>query len=491
MRSFLIITLMIATFLQTGCSSRAKEEKPIVVAIQVEVPLTTQSEEARAIFLQARAQFDNIRFSEARELFSAAIEKDPEFATAHLYRAFTAVSTMDFQRHLQKAVALAPNVSEGERLFIEAQQANAQNDPIKQVELLEQLVEKFPNDTQAHLFLGFVYTARDEDDNAIAEYQKAIEIDSDFTPAYNALGYVYRGIGEYEQSEEAFKNYIRLIPDEANPHDSMADLYTKMGRHQDAIKHYQMALDLNSTFVISQRKIGDNLVFMNKYDDGRAAYRKTMEIETTPSGKIIDVLRVRNSYLYEGKYEEAIAESDKGLQMAVEAGLPNLEANIHSAKCLIYIEMRNPDKAEQSNVECMRVVTESDLSSATKENFAKTTLFNEARIAAKRQDFEVAMAKADEFKAKIEAGMDPKEIEDYHDFLGYIYSEKGEYAMAIEHLSQADQEEPYTLYLLAVAESEAGDEARGAELFEKVAHWNQSNLNYAFVRSEARAALSE
>ena len=490
MRSFLIFTLMIATFLQTGCSSRAKEEKPIV-AIQVEVPLTTQSDEARAIFLQARVQFDNLRFSEARELFSAAIEKDPEFATAHLYRAFTATSAMDFQHHLQQAVALAPNVSEGERLFIEAQQANAQNDPVKQVELLEQLVEKFPNDTQAHMGLGIAYFNRDEDKMAIAEFQKAVEIDSDFAPTYNMLGYAYREIGDYEQSEEAFQNYIRLIPDEANPHDSMADLYTKMGRHQDAISHYQKALELNTKFAFSQRKIGDNLVFMGQYDEGRSAYRKAAEIETSPSGKIIDVLRVGTSYLYEGKYEEALAESDKGLQMAVEAGLPNLEAGIHSAKCLIYIEMGNPDKAEQSNVECMRVVAESDLSLATKENFAKTTLFNEARIAAKRQDFEAAMAKADEFKAKIDAGLDPKEIEDYHDFLGYIYSEKGEYAMAIEHLSQADQEEPYTLYLLAVAESEAGDKARGAELFEKVAHWNQSSLNYAFVRSEAMAAVSE
>ena len=78
-----------------------------------------------------------------------------------------------------------------------------------------------------------------------------------------------------------------------------------------------------------------------------------------------------------------------------------------------------------------------------------------------------------------------------------------DYAKAIEHLKQADQENTYTLYLLAVAESEVGNELRAAELFRKVAHQNEvlvgppirRALNrafvYSFVRSKALAALSE
>jgi tetratricopeptide (TPR) repeat protein len=96
------------------------------------------------------------------------------------------------------------------------------------------------------------------------------------------------------------------------------------------------------------------------------------------------------------------------------------------------------------------------------------------------------MIKADEYKAKIDVGKNPKEMENHHALLGRIYFEKQDYAKVIEHLEQANQENPYTLYLLAVAESKTGDKAKADQLFQKVANWNEDSLNYAFVRSKAR-----
>lgn len=166
---------------------------PTIASAQGEIPLTTKSDEARKIFLQARQLFDNVRFDEAREFFSKAVEKDPDFALAHLYRAFTNTSDMDFQSHLQKAVALAPKVSEGERLMIESTQADAENNPVKALQLLEQLAQKYPNDKYAHQNLAFAYSGRDENDKAIAELERAVAIDKNFASAYNSLGYAYTG----------------------------------------------------------------------------------------------------------------------------------------------------------------------------------------------------------------------------------------------------------------------------------------------------------
>ena len=88
-------------------------------------------------------------------------------------------------------MALAPNASEGERLMIEAFQADEDNNQVKAIELCEQLVEKFPDDKRAYQFLGFWYSGQDEDDKAIAQYQKAIDLDENFATAYNDLGYAY------------------------------------------------------------------------------------------------------------------------------------------------------------------------------------------------------------------------------------------------------------------------------------------------------------
>jgi tetratricopeptide (TPR) repeat protein len=460
---------------------------PTIASAQGEFRLTTKSDEARKIFMDARQKSENIRTDEARDLFAKAVVKDPNFALAHLYRAFTAASAIDFQKHLEHAVTLAPKVSEGERLMIEATQAQADNNPVKAIQLWEQLAQKFPNDKRTHYFLGAAYYGRDEDDKAIAQFNKVIALDKDFAPVYNLVGYTYYQKGDYVKAEEAFKNYIRLVPGEANPHDSLADLYTKMGRYDEAITNYEKAVELNPKFAVSQRKIGDNLVFMDKFEEGREAYHKAMAMETTPSGKLADMTAIAGSYIYEGKHQQALAEGEKILEMAAKEGLPEWQAKTHSANCDIYIETGDFAKAEQSLMECRKVVTSSTLSPAIKENFTKGTLFDEALIAAKRKDFTKALTKADEYKAKIDVGKDPKQMENHHALLGRIYSEKADYAKVIEHLRQASQENPYTLYLLAVAESKAGDKVRAAELFKKAANWNEDSLNYAFVRSKARS----
>jgi tetratricopeptide (TPR) repeat protein len=131
---------------------------PPVAGAQEEIPITTKSDEARKIFLEGLALFDNVRWDEARELFAKAVEKDPDFATAYLYQVFVATSAMDRQNH------------------------------------------KF----------GF-----------------------------------------------------------------------------------------------SQRKVGDNLVFMGKYEEGREAYRKAMEMEVTPSGKLADMAAIGGSYIYDGESPRA------------------------------------------------------------------------------------------------------------------------------------------------------------------------------------------
>lgn len=502
LRTAVVLGAALLVVLQTGCAGPAAKAEPVTAAEPAEIPITTASEEARAVFLEGREIHEHLRIDEAREYYDKAIELDPDFALAYWARAMTAPSIKNSQEHLSRAMALAPKVSEGERLMIEANHALwLENNPPKALELREQLVGKYPSDKRAHNVLAPSYAGQDQFDKAIAEYEKAIDIDKDFAPPYNSLGYAYIQKGEYDNAEEAFKNYIRLIPEEANPYDSMADLYTRMGRHEEATEHYQKAAELNPLFAVSQRKIGLNLVYMGRYAEGRAAYDKALEMEPTPWDKVVNREMTAFSYLNEGNYQQALAELDMCVEMAAEADLPFRLALIHSGACRIHIETGNLDQAEQSLAAYRTVIQESDLSPSTKDGFARRALFQEAFVAAKRTDFEGALAKAEELKAKIAAGENPMEMEDHHKLLGLIYLEKGEPATAVEHLEQADQEDPHTVYLLAVAESESGDEAQAAELFNQVAQWNevlsQSSANlhralgYALVRAKALAAVGE
>ena len=51
-----------------------------------EISVTTVSEEAREAFIIGRQKKENIQWEAAEMLFNRAIELDPEFALAYLYR---------------------------------------------------------------------------------------------------------------------------------------------------------------------------------------------------------------------------------------------------------------------------------------------------------------------------------------------------------------------------------------------------------------------
>ena len=471
-------------------TTQSEEARTVFLGAQ-EIPITTQSEEARAVFLEAREMSEHLRTDEAREYFDKAIKLDPDFAQAYLYRSFDFLSDEDLKIHLNQAVALMDKVSEGEQLLIKQSKAyRLDNNLDVQFELRQQLAQKYPRDKRALNLLGIAYYGRDEDAMAIVQLNAAIALDKNYPSPYNQLGYVYREIGEYEKAEQAFKDYITLIPDEPNPFDYMADLYMKMGRFEEAIENYQKAVDLDPVFGVSQRKIGTSLVLLGRYVEGREACLKAIEMELTLWDQLADRDMIVRSYLYEGDYLKALEATKKLLEVGTKADLPTWIPYTHMMKCRILFETGDLDAAEQSLAEYHQSMETTNFTPATVDWFARTALVKEARIAAKRQDLETALAKAEKYKDLLDVRKDPNTGENYNGLLGMIHLDTGDHEKAIEHFSLSNQENPYTLYFHGVAQSKAGNDEKAQLLFAKAANWNEDSYNFAFIRAKALAAIS-
>jgi len=76
--------------------------------------------------------------------FDKAIQTDPNFAMAYLYRAQSGGGNIVYRQNLNKAVSLIGNVSEGEKLEIQYNQAYADGNDQKQKELFDKLLVSFP-----------------------------------------------------------------------------------------------------------------------------------------------------------------------------------------------------------------------------------------------------------------------------------------------------------------------------------------------------------
>ncbi len=471
-----VFLLALFVMLQLGCKTEVSDE----------VPITTKSNEAKEFFIEGRQSLEFGHVEEAEKLFDQAIEKDPDFALAWLFKSFVDAETGDFQADLDKAVSLAPNSSEGEQKLIAAAQAfYGENNRIKANAFYEELAALYPNDVRVHWYLGRSYNGRDMTDQAVASWEKGLAINEEFAPIYESLGYLYNFKEDYPKAEESFQTYLRLAPNEPNAHDCLADLYRKMGKFDNALEHYNKATAMDPGFEFSHYKAATTMFFMDKYEEGRQALQKLMEIRAEPSSKVYDMQGISRSYIYEGNYAKALETGDIIIQMGQELGLPETVSFAHIVKGVLRCELGDYEAAESCLQDGVDFLEESDLMAYYKNNQKAGAVFWKAWVAKERQDFEGALSLAEEYKAMLEEIGNPAIMKNHTWLLASIALAQGDHAKALEHFNKEEIDWVFMMYYHGLAKEEAGDMEGAAELYKKVANWNMDGIWYAFVRQKA------
>ena len=122
-----------------------------------------------------------------------------------------------------------------------------------------------------------------------------------------------------------------------------------------------------------------------------------------------------------------------------------------------------------------------------KENTKLVHHFNLGRVAARAGDLPGAKQHAAAYLKGATAKKNDAQIKQAHELAGTIALAEKNFDQAIAELSQGNQQDAYTLYRMALAYQEKGDEAKAGELFQKVANQNTlPALNYSFVRAKAK-----
>jgi len=172
-RSVLLAALVLIVATWTACSKTSASGNTAPSSDAGKVAITTKSNDARAEFLQGRDLSEKLLAQDSLQHFEKAIALDPDFATAELARANNSPTAKEFFEHLNKAVSLADKTSDGEKLFILANEAGANGDVVKQKAALDKLVAEYPNDERAHFNLGNYYFGQQDFDGA-QEWQRDV-----------------------------------------------------------------------------------------------------------------------------------------------------------------------------------------------------------------------------------------------------------------------------------------------------------------------------
>lgn len=203
----------------------------------------------------------------------------------------------------------------------------------KSIELFQQATEKDPNFALAYAGLADAYNIsaalgilapRESSPEAKAAATKALVLDPQLGEAHSALGLV-KSHYDYDLpgAQAEFLKGIKFNPNYANGRLFYAGGYlSPMGRHSEAIAEMKKALELDPLSLPLNNLMGNMYMGAGDYDKAVQQFRSTVELDPT-----FPLTHFFFSTCLEriGKYEEAIAERQKG-ELLVGASPDEAEA---------------------------------------------------------------------------------------------------------------------------------------------------------------------
>lgn len=136
-------------------------------------------------------------------------------------------------------------------LFASASQAYKARQYETAVELLKLVVDREPKHKLAWNNLGLAYVMLGQTKEAVASFQKQIEINP-FDPwAYNNLGNTYLTMGKEKEAEEALRKQIEINPLDEWAHKNLGRLLVQTKRYKEAVEELEIAtrIDPKDAFV--------------------------------------------------------------------------------------------------------------------------------------------------------------------------------------------------------------------------------------------------
>jgi serine/threonine protein kinase/tetratricopeptide (TPR) repeat protein len=426
---------------------------------------------------------------EACESFRKAVETDPSFAMAHYHcavNAFRAGNLRAGQAALEDAVKYADRVSEKERLYIQALEANWGNRQDEAAAKWKQIADLYPDEKEALLNLASQYNDRGDYVTALDYYQKILAIDPYHKGTYNALAYLYDRMGDFEKSVEAINRYIGLAPDEANPYDSRGDLYAFHGDLEDAIASYQKAVEIKPDFYMSLIKLGNIYLFKGQYDQAEAYYLRLSDSED-PSVRSRGRCYPAIVKWYQGRLQEAL----EALETAMDADKQDrYHAEQHlqkfSMRSAIYTDLKQFKRAQ------IEARIRFDILKQTFPGFAAQIDLILARVYADNGDIEQAESIIGEYEAVLDT-LAHNAQRGYYRAKGKVALESNDPQSAAVYWEQALSLHPYGFAIkhdLATAYlgSDRVDEAI-AVLEKALARYDEHRLESPYLAARAHYTL--
>jgi tetratricopeptide (TPR) repeat protein len=294
--------------------------RPLVVALLVSILIISlglsgckNAETSKTEHVQRGEAFlKEKKFQEASLEFRNAIQIDDRMASAHwgLAQAFEGLQRWaEMLDELKRTIDLdANNLDARVKLgtyYVGANAIRKSPELVAEAErLAKEVLQKDANHISGHILMADVLYAQDKRDEALAELNRAIELDPKRVESILALAKYYVRLGNVAKAEEVFRQAISTNENSALAHSEYGKFLVQMGRGDQAEGEFRRAVEVDPTNRDARFVLASYYLVNKRLDKAEEAYKALAELDKDrPDGRAI----LADFYSSIGRYDDAVA----------------------------------------------------------------------------------------------------------------------------------------------------------------------------------------
>jgi tetratricopeptide (TPR) repeat protein len=176
--------------------------------------------------------------------------------------------------------------------------------------LYQKALELNPNYAESQYNLGVAFFQKGQDDLAISHYQMALKIDPYFAKGHWNLGIALFQQGRVDEAFAQFKRALEINPYEADARNNFGNALMQMGRVEEAVEQYQKSVEITPNNASTYTNLGAALLQKGEIDQAIVQFRKALALD--PRNDLADYC-LGLAFSKKGQVDEAIAAYQQAL----------------------------------------------------------------------------------------------------------------------------------------------------------------------------------
>ena len=144
---------------------------------------------------------------------------------------------------------------------------------------------------EEHFQRGNELTQQGMFEEAIAEYQAAIEADPENVSALTNLGVAFYNVGRLQDAVDQYTRALEIAPNDADIHSNLAAAYVQLGQLDAALEEYQAAVRLDPNLAQAHFGLGVIYVELGQNEEAIAAFEQFQALDAGQDSMATDLAR--------------------------------------------------------------------------------------------------------------------------------------------------------------------------------------------------------